>query len=669
MYGQIALDGRRKKLLSRSTNVKSSRLKVDHIGPLNRSVPATAVLLAWMFSVFASACSVTVQRNAAPDIQALIRQLATPETEWGAASRLQKVAAPAAAALVTHLRQDGFRDRHHGNHSPTMRVLEKIGDPAIVEIERSLTPALIGSTNPEDTGYMESAILVLTSIGGSTAAPVLIRLAVRAHDWRLRELAFGGVAWPAFDFEQIRPGRPWEACLRSESRYACPFDSEAPRVAAVVRPLLGDVRDHMAQEPNARVRLAAAQLLTLWGVGALRSVGEQELLTLAARSDEAYIQESAIRALGLLGVDAARDVIKTQTIAGNRSVKRAAAQALALLKDDGYVPLTIDLMKPPPNPRNSSGPTLWDEDIGLRNWAFELAGQSHNVAFVPVLIELLPDRSWNGATTTTTVAGQQVEIRHTFGESARAALRLLTFQDFVSDQKLWREWWALNRNNDWRTQLTRYVDGLMSQVSAAEPRTMNEWMGTLETADDPAVLRFLAAYFRHPHVNISEVPRNTFSGGGGAPPVLVLLLNLASQGSGEARQLLDACSRRSDYPLAIDGPRIVAVFDRQKAIERLRARLKGSERYEAASALVQLGDPQGIPALIEELEAPDGSANALAFEDLRRYTQEDIPYDANASADARKAAANAWRQWWRSTGTNFTVKTRAARIDIDCCRF
>jgi HEAT repeat protein len=649
------------------------------MGPVNRPGRATAALI-WVFpgiSVIALACSATVQRNEPPDIQALILQLATPETEWGAASRLQKLGAPAAAALVAHLRQDGFRDRDHGNHSPTMRALEKIGDPAIAEIERTLTPALLGSVNPEDSLYVETAIFVLTSIGGSTAAPALIRVAVRAQNWQWRELAFNAVAWPAFDFKQMRPGRPWEACLRSESPYACPFDSEGPRVAAAVRPLLGNVRNHMAQESNAQVRLAAAQLLALWGVGALRSAGEQELLTLATRPDEAHIQESAIRALGFLGVDAARDVIKARTTGGNRSVKRAAAQALVSLKDDDYLPITFDLMKPPPpNPRNSNRPELFDEDIYVRKWAFELAGQSHNVAFVPGLIDLLPDRRWNGSTTTTTVGGQPVETRHTFGEDALAALRMLTFQDFVSDPQPWREWWALNRNNDWRTQLTRYVEGLMPQLAAAEPWVMNEWMGKLETADDPVVLPFLSAYFRHPRFNISAVGPNTSSGGGGTPLSLVLLLNLASQGSGEARQLLYECSDTRDYPAGIDCSRIVAVFDHQRAVERLRELLSRPYGYWAAQALVQLGDPRGIPALIGELAAPDALAGEFAFPILQRYTQEDIPYDAKASAEARKAAANEWRQWWRSTapwwrgtGTSFTVKTRAARIDIDCCRF
>jgi len=44
---------------------------------------------------------------------------------------------------------------------------------------------------------------------------------------------------------------------------------------------------------------------------------------------------------------------------------------------------------------------------------------------------------------------------------------------------------------------------------------MNAWMGKLEDADDPAVFPFLAAYFRHPRFDISQVGVNTFSGAEG----------------------------------------------------------------------------------------------------------------------------------------------------------
>ena len=48
------------------------------------------------------------------------------------------------------------------------------------------------------------------------------------------------------------------------------------------------------------------------------------------------------------------------------------------------------------------------------------------------------------------------------------------------------------------------------------------------------------------------------------PPALLLLVNLASQGSNDARQLLDGCSNTNRYPLAIECSTMVAVFDRLK---------------------------------------------------------------------------------------------------------
>src|SRR5215467_15485398 len=97
-----------------------------------------------------TALSALAQQTSVPPsgIRALVLQLASPEKEWGSAARLQKLGAPAAAALVANLREDGFRDRDHGNHSPTMRALEKIGEPAVAEIDRVLSPALFVSTNP-----------------------------------------------------------------------------------------------------------------------------------------------------------------------------------------------------------------------------------------------------------------------------------------------------------------------------------------------------------------------------------------------------------------------------------------------------------------------------------------------------------------------------------------
>jgi hypothetical protein len=209
---------------------------------------------------------------------------------------------------------------------------------------------------------------------------------------------------------------------------------------------------------------------------------------------------------------------------------------------------------------------------------------------------------------------------------------------------------------------------LLPQMAAAQPWVMNEWISKLSEADDPAALPLLKPYFSHPRLEMSQVGPNSFRGFGEMPPVLLLLVNLVSQGSNDARQLLDGCSKTTRYPLAIECSTMIAVFDRERGIGRLRD-LRGQPfRYWVAHALVQLGDSQGISTLIEELEATEVSSRTLAFQDLQRYTQMDLPYDANASAAARKAAADEWRRWWRTVEATFAVTTHAARIDLDCCR-
>jgi len=48
-----------------------------------------------------------------------------------------------------------------------------------------------------------------------------------------------------------------------------------------------------------------------------------------------------MRVAAIYDIHGAR-VIKTRTTGGSRSVQRAAAQTLVTLKDDGYVPITLD---------------------------------------------------------------------------------------------------------------------------------------------------------------------------------------------------------------------------------------------------------------------------------------------------------------------------------------
>jgi hypothetical protein len=570
----------------------------------------------------------SVQSARGEDIPALLRQLADPASEWTAASRLQKAGPAAIAALVSHLPTDPFRDRDHGNHSPTMRVLEKIGDPAVVQIGRSLTAEVLASGAGTDMGFIESAVLALAQIRTASAVRALLVVVSVSSDAKVQELALNALVQPEFDFHDWRSGRSWENCLRRESP-ACPFDTEGADVTEAAKPFLEQVRSRLSRQ-TVSARLAGAQALVLWGDAAQRDAGEQELLKLADDSGNAYFQQYAIRVLGHVGVDAVRPIVKKLPVTSDYDVKRAAAETLARLGDDGYRPLINQLMS---KSRESIREGFNEEEFRVK-WAIQFAGQSRDITFIPRLVDFLGDPK--------------------FASEVLVALRRLTFQDFGEDSKMWREWWAGNRTKSWQSHLTGFIDSVLPRMAAAETWVLNDWMSRLEDADDRSVLPFVRAYFRHPRFDMSHVGPNTFRGGGGTPPGLVLLLNLASQGLNDARQLLYECASRKDYPTAIDCATLVAVFDRQAGVDRLRALRNEPYAYFVAHALVELGDRESIPMLIQQLEL---AASSIALEDLKRYTQENFDNDIES-----------WRQWWREQGTTFSVKVRAAQVDGECCR-
>jgi len=136
----------------------------------------------------------------------------------------------------------------------------------------------------------------------------------------------------------------------------------------------------------------------------------------------------------------------------------------------------------------------------------------------------------------------------------------------------------------------------------------------------------------------------------------------------------------------IDCPKHVATFDPARARERLAALIVPVERLtslrrnrspedleairsQAAETLVALGDARGIPVLIEQIGTGRGDFAWGVNHTLRYYTQEDIQLASDATAEARRAVYDAWQRWWRLNGDSFVVNVRAARIDLECCRW
>lgn len=333
------------------------------------------------------------------ELNQLMSRLSDPQQNWSAAARLQKLGQPAIAALSEHLRQDPFADNYHGNHSPTMKVLEKIGEPAVPRLVAMLTPELLQSRKREDIQYVASITCVLARISPGLTALALIR-AIRSEDdrnFRLRTL------------------------------YALRTTEETP---AALNSLLPEIENLLNSASDSWVRVEAANLLARWGADRFKADGERQLLALAA-DPQPYVRAQAIRALGSLRIQSARDLIKKQSIGADDELKRAVPEALLRLNDPGYVSWIKELMS--------------DKNETMRRWAIQFARDTRNTAFVPNLIERLSDNGWNGSTTSQMVGGKLIETRHTLEDSALEALRALTFQAFGPDPAQWRRWWDTNR--------------------------------------------------------------------------------------------------------------------------------------------------------------------------------------------------------------------------------
>ena len=397
------------------------------------------------------------------ELEALVSQMNT-DKEWSASSRLQKLGAPAVAALVAHLRQDPFADRDHGHHSSTMKVLERIGEPALPALADALTPALLQSADADDVRLAASLIMVMARISRSRAAPHLARVARSAVSPELRANALDGMlGGERYAPPLSRPGM-WQTCVILYWAYLsgdrCPDDAEAGSMAAALQPVLPEISAVLGDTSAPDVRLMAAHLLARWGTGTFKSRGERELLTLSGNAPPETRNE-AIQSLGMLQVRSSADSLQAQAADADEDRKRAIVEALFRLNHRAYVMSAAELMG--------------SKDDQTRRWSIELARASHDISFVPHLIDHLDDRGWNGVTTTQSPPGQKpIVTRGALADDALEALRRLTFEDLGVDKVRWRRWLETNRTTSWESLLNRFVQSpgrhrVQSGRSASRP--------------------------------------------------------------------------------------------------------------------------------------------------------------------------------------------------------
>lgn len=69
-------------------------------------------------------------------------------------------------------------------------------------------------------------------------------------------------------------------------------------------------------------------------------------------------------------------------------------------------------------------------------------------------------------------------------------------------------------------------------------------------------------------------------------------------------------------------------------------------RYEAAAALLHMGDWSTVPVLINFMDSEDRLLRYKAFQALSEGTRQDFGYDFRAPDSEREQALGRWRSWW-----------------------
>jgi HEAT repeat protein len=596
-------------------------------------------------------------QGTAPAVDELVQWLDRRETEWVATAYLQQM--PGVA--IPRLLQPGRAVQGHDDRwTPTLLTLAKIGEPAIPAIVARLDEIRRRADRTE-ASETYGLIKVLGAIG-PPAIPALVQLTESTPGLMFHSL--GAVRHmeprPTPDHGQILD--PWFFWRAADDRLA-----QFERAVVPMLPRIQTILDSDAPERKIRGgnwHMPAAYLLAKWGTGDARARGRQAFEDTARSSVAFYNAIDAIRELHGLRDPATAELI------------RLAAPRIPELNDQRppyLLSMAIGLQQ---LGEKDYGP-LVDEAIktGLPRVRWEAArflGATEDLFNVPRLVALLGDGTeWSGQVVSTI---------------ALQSLRQLTWQDLPADSNAWQTWMAQQSTLERGALLERWLAEKRRTIATAPIWEANAWIAQLKTTTDARVLPLIAEYLRRKDLDPRKIGPDQFGGQGGGgpkgmhdvPSVVTVLLRLAQHGVPGAVNGLEQCLQAADSDVRTFAALALAMYQRQAAEEALARELvrpgDAPALRKAAEFLLDLGDRRGLPSRLEAFDRDaklyinndaGRATRRFACRDLRIYTQQPLPCDADAPADVRAVQAAAWRNWLTTQGAAFQIPQRAAVLDLE----
>jgi HEAT repeat protein len=612
-----------------------------------------AIVVGIVLSLVAPTMAATASSRARSEnnIERLIELLNDESTAWSADVGLQKLGLQAVPALLANLRAHPQRSCS-GRISDTMRVLVKIGAPAIPYLARH---------------YFDDRWSVVEALGriGPAAIPELVEIAEKETGSNQESALAAALGAEYYGPNLEHPDDPWYAVGPPQTERELRGAQLIPLLPRVWKMMDEGVREWRPGGPIPQ--LPCAYALARWGTAQMKAAGVKVLLDLGSTNELfVHYRHRALSLLAALHIGLASEPIIRHARAipeteGADQYQLAAARMLYVVGDPSFLQFAIPLLK-------GSG-------FSIRHDAIWFAAQTLDLRFVPELIERLTD--------TTTQSGGQLGGEYAHQEEVReVALQVLeriTLQALGPRPEDWRRWWRQNETIT-RAQLVRaQVAGWLRDFDSTPVWELNARMRRLVGTYDPVILPLVRSYINHPQLFWRQTgPGGTGWGGLGpdhwpwdySPYAVDLLLGLTEKGNHEARRMLYECLHSVDGEVREFGALAMSTFDRKTATDFLVLEMNQKDPFTArkvGTMLLRLGDPRGAAGLIRFLqdssESKGDSGLETTYDLLREFTQEDILYDPAGSFAEREAGVERWWSWWRSNEKTFQVRVDAATLD------
>lgn len=530
---------------------------------------------------------------------------------------LTEIGGKAIPYLIENLKMDGFTDIMHGNHSYTMKVLEKIGEPVVLKLIASVSDEMIqadpGLVDTRKPSYVTSVIKVLGIIRDERSILFYIRVLQNSKAMFVQQAVLGELL--NVENEQLENGYGDKLAVSK-------LDIKQYRNELI--PLLLII----TKENKTGFSYTCYYTLRLLG-----KLGDQETIAALEQMNEAISEDSKISlALALydLGsnkyLDVLDDIFQSKDI---EDLRMAAAELLYFEK--GYkviIPKIIALMN--------------------RESSFNLGETTYQYIYGGNELRNIPDRLPN-------ICGE--------------VLHVMTYQDFGPSPSNWRKWWEKNKDFSREEWKKSRLDALKVELEKAKPIAREKILEGLVGVKGEQVVDVVQPYldfkFDYPNGRVCYISKYAMKAvlQSKSEKAKGLILNLLKNKNiwigCDALEVLKEFNDKSIIPFLLE----FKDYYCEKLSKMSIGDCSGVER-QVASLLLNLGDPRGFGILISLAEKNDYSQDSYVRQ-LSEYSQQCFGYNKDLNLEEKNEVLKRWKTWYQKEGKYEKVKVREGFIDRD----